>query len=359
MHLHVVGGFLGSGKTTAIAGAARLLMARGQRVGIVTNDQGRYLVDTAFFRALNAPAVEVTGGCFCCNYDDLDARLSQLQAEAQPDVIFAESVGSCADVVATVIRPLLTLRHATASLTVFADARLLRQRLLGNALPFADDVVYIFDKQIEEAGLLVVNKADLLAAAELEETLALAHAAHPDKRIRPQRSLDADSVAGWLAALEQAAPPPDTALEIDYARYGAGEAALAWLDLDLALVVPGADGRAALAALIGAAAEAIRSSGLSVAHLKFFVQADEQGAKISVPALDDGAWAAQLPALPGGSLALLVNARVEAGADALRDTLLAALRSAAAAANIAMNVRHAASFHPGQPVPTHRLPPSG
>ncbi len=359
MKLHIVGGFLGSGKTTAIAAAARLLMAQGQRVGIVTNDQGRYLVDTAFFQALNAPAVEVTGGCFCCNYDDLDARLSQLQAEAQPDVIFAESVGSCADVVATVIRPLLTLRHAPASLSVFADARLLRLRLLGAALPFADDVVYIFDKQIEEAGLLVVNKADLLPPAELDETLALARAAYPDKRIRPQRSLDADSVAGWLAALEQAAQPPDTALEMDYARYGAGEAALAWLDLDLALDAPGADGRAAAAALIGAAVAAARAGGFAVAHLKFLVRAGAQGVKVSVPALDDGAWAGQLPPLPGGALTLLVNARVEAGADALRDTLLAALQAAAAEAGVALAVRRADSFHPPQPVPTHRLPPAG
>ncbi len=358
MRLHIVGGFLGSGKTTAIASAARQLMARGQRVGIVTNDQGRYLVDTAFFQALNAPAVEVTGGCFCCHYDDLDARLSQLEAEAQPDAVFAESVGSCADVVATVIRPLLALRRAPASLSVFADARLLRQRLLGRALPFADEVVYIFDKQIEEAGLLVVNKADLLAPAELDETLALARTAWPDKRIRAQHSLDAASVAGWLALLDQPAPPPPAApLAIDYARYGAGEAALAWLDLDLALAVPGDDGRAAVAALVGAAADAVRGSGLPVAHLKFFVRAGGQQAKISVPALDDsGGWAAQIPALPGGPAALLVNARVQAGAAELRAALLTALEAAAAARGIGLQVRHSDSFHPGWPVPTHRLP---
>ena len=51
MNLHLVGGFLGSGKTTAIISAARLLMASGKRVAIITNDQGKYLVDTAFFRA--------------------------------------------------------------------------------------------------------------------------------------------------------------------------------------------------------------------------------------------------------------------------------------------------------------------
>src|SRR4029079_537901 len=35
----MVGGFLGAGKTTTLARLARFYMARGQRVGIVTNDQ--------------------------------------------------------------------------------------------------------------------------------------------------------------------------------------------------------------------------------------------------------------------------------------------------------------------------------
>jgi G3E family GTPase len=110
MNLHIVGGFLGSGKTTAIINASRRIMARGRTVGVITNDQGKYLVDTAFVRASGIPAVEVIGGCFCCNYDDLQARLDQLRDSARPDTIFAESVGSCADIVATVLKPLIELR---------------------------------------------------------------------------------------------------------------------------------------------------------------------------------------------------------------------------------------------------------
>ncbi len=48
MDLRVVGGFLGSGKTTAIVSALHTLIAAGQRVGVITNDKGRFLVDTAF-----------------------------------------------------------------------------------------------------------------------------------------------------------------------------------------------------------------------------------------------------------------------------------------------------------------------
>ena len=184
MRIHLVGGFLGSGKTTAIINAAKLLMARGQRVGIVTNDQGRYLVDTAFVQLAGLPAVEVSGGCFCCNYDDFTARVDELANTIKPDVIFAESVGSCADLVATVIKPMLELRGTGSqptSLSVFTDSRLLRLRLSGEELPFNDDVNYIFDQQIAEASLLVINKADLLPPAQREELLAAARAAYPDR----------------------------------------------------------------------------------------------------------------------------------------------------------------------------------
>ena len=42
----MIGGFLGAGKTTAVAALAKHLSDLGQRVGLITNDQGRELVDT-------------------------------------------------------------------------------------------------------------------------------------------------------------------------------------------------------------------------------------------------------------------------------------------------------------------------
>ena len=42
----LIGGFLGAGKTTALARLARHYRQRGQRVGLITNDQAQNLVDT-------------------------------------------------------------------------------------------------------------------------------------------------------------------------------------------------------------------------------------------------------------------------------------------------------------------------
>jgi Ni2+-binding GTPase involved in maturation of urease and hydrogenase len=350
--LHLVGGFLGSGKTTAIAAAAKHLMAQGKRVGIVTNDQGRYLVDTAFFRSLNMPAVEVTGGCFCCNYNDLDARLSQLQAQAQPDVIFAESVGSCTDIIATVVKPLLQLNQTPATLSVFVDCRLLERRLAGLALPFTEDVVYIFDKQLEEAGLIVVNKVDLLDLPAREALAAQVEQHFAGKRVLMQNTLDANDIATWVDVLESGAlPPPQTSLDIDYARYGAGEADLAWLDAEFDFVLPNDQGRQVIQTFLAALTHELRAAGSPIGHLKLMVSDGIEQAKISLTSADDAA--AQLPALRGTQVAIVLNIRAQLEADRLEAITQRALKLAMQGVPLAhWDAQH---FHPGFPRPTHRL----
>jgi G3E family GTPase len=360
MDLHLVGGFLGSGKTTAIIGAVKVLLAQGKRAGVITNDQGKYLVDTAFFRLSDVPTVEVTGGCFCCNYDDLDDRLDQLEGAVRPDVIFAESVGSCADIVATVVKPLLSLRQRDTSHTsfsVFADSRLLRMHLLGQDLPFNEDVVYIFDKQIEEAGLLVINKADLLLAGQAQELAGLARSRFPDKQFLFQDSLQPEQVQRWLETLDTT--PYDfrnQPLEMDYARYGSGEARLAWLDEKLVLKISSGKAGALLIYLIQAVLTTLQAHHAPVGHLKFYIQAGEKEVKISFPTLTEDNWEGQLQGFDGlTEIQLLINGRVEIAATQLKDLIQSALADAAGAFQAEISQVQVDYFHPGFPNPTHRM----
>ncbi len=355
MKLHIVGGFLGSGKTTSIVQAAKTLMDAGTAVGVITNDQGKFLVDSAFFRLSNVPTVEVTGGCFCCNYDDLDSRLNQLIAASQPDVIFAESVGSCADIVATVLRPLLVFASSTAepsSFSVFTDARLLRRRLLGQELPFSDDVVYIFDKQIEEAGLVVINKIDLLPPEQVQETEALLRRLYPEKMLIAQSTLAPDGTQGWLEQIQSGALAlPGNELLLDYSRYGQGEGLLAWVDQEIALTFPQGSGQAAVRTFIGHLLRILERRGAGIGHLKFVLSAGDRSDKISFPAITETGWEDRVPEIAGSSAALLINARVEIPVG----DLLAALRAALDMSGAAYSVTNQDAFHPPQPNPTHRI----
>lgn len=359
MDFHLVGGFLGSGKTTAIVGAARHLIAQGKNVGIVTNDQGKYLVDTAFFRAAKLPTVEVTGGCFCCNYDDLHAKLQQLRGSALPDAIFAESVGSCADIIATVVKPFLYLNHATfplTSFTVFTDARLLRRRLRQQAMPFSDDVVYIFDKQIEEAGLLIVNKIDLLSTSETNEVKSLSQIAYSGKVIHYQNSHSQTDVASWLQTIQSDSTLVHRqASEIDYDRYAAGESELAWLDETIVIKSPTGRLQHSLQYLVAQIQRELRVSQLPLGHVKFHVKTPTVDLKLSLTPLDDGELDASIPELLGDSAELIINARVQSSSDGLRVLIQNALDVSMAATDSHYQEVSVDSVHPGYPRPTHRM----
>src|SRR5688572_22514927 len=102
----MIGGFLGAGKTTAVSKLAQRLTAHGLRVGLITNDQGSELVDTAMLRAKGFATEEIPGGCFCCRFNSLVDAARNLTAASRPDVFIAEPVGSCTDLVATATYPL-------------------------------------------------------------------------------------------------------------------------------------------------------------------------------------------------------------------------------------------------------------
>jgi G3E family GTPase len=169
----MVGGFLGAGKTTAVALLARHLTSSGLRVGLVTNDQGSELVDTAMLRARGFATEEISGGCFCCRFNSLTEAARKLSASTRPDVFIAEPVGSCTDLVATVSYPLRRIYGADftiAPLSVLVDPiRALRVLGLIEGGRFSDKVRYIYRKQLEEADLIVINKVDLLDTIQAEQ----------------------------------------------------------------------------------------------------------------------------------------------------------------------------------------------
>src|ERR1700754_3443164 len=168
----MVGGFLGAGKTTAMLRLAEHLTHRGQRVGLITNDQSQGLVDTSIAASQGYPVQEITGGCFCCRFNSLPDAADRLTREARPDVFLAEPVGSCTDLRATVQYPLRRLYgddYRVAPLSVLVDpTRAARVLGLESGRSFSPKVRYVYEKQLEEADLIVINKSDLLNVDQRE-----------------------------------------------------------------------------------------------------------------------------------------------------------------------------------------------
>lgn len=359
MQLHLVGGFLGSGKTTAIISAAQYLISQGKKVGVVTNDQGKYLVDTSFFQSQNIPTVEVSHGCFCCNYENLEEKLEQLKKEEQPDVIFAESVGSCSDIVATVIKPLLELnesKNPPTSFSVFTDSLLLLTYLQGIELPFNENVLYIFKKQIEEAKILVINKVDLLTADEVAQVLLLSRNAFPDKTIKLQNSKSAADITQWVqlisSGIDLSSIQP---VEIDYERYGRGESELAWLDQELKVQSDHGNVFPVIIELIQKIQNKIIQQHATIGHLKFFIFSANKKIKVSIPTIAQSGWQEELTGSQGTKAKVLINARVQMKPEILKELISETIAEVFSNSGMNLHTGTADSFSPGLPHPTYRI----
>src|SRR5437016_11680873 len=166
----MIGGFLGAGKTTCVARLAQQLAAQGRKVGLITNDQGSDMVDTAMLRSRGFATEEIAGGCFCCRFNSLVEAADRLSASTAPDIFIAEPVGSCTDLVATVSYPLRRIygeNFSIAPLSVLIDPlRALRIFGLEKGASFSEKVIYIYEKQLQEANLIVINKIDLIDSSK-------------------------------------------------------------------------------------------------------------------------------------------------------------------------------------------------
>src|SRR5688572_20612660 len=117
------------------------------------------------------PVEEITGGCFCCRFNSLVDAAERLATGARPDVFIAEPVGSCTDLRASVSYPLRRMygdAYTVAPLTVVLDpVRALRALGLEPGRSFTAKVLYVYRKQLEEAGLILLNKTDAIEPARI------------------------------------------------------------------------------------------------------------------------------------------------------------------------------------------------
>ena len=337
--LALVGGFLGAGKTTLILRAAGLLKEQGLRVAAIMNDQDSALVDTHFSEARDVCTREVAGGCFCCRFSDLTAAAEALAAH-RPDVIFAEPVGSCVDVSATVVEPLKSLygdKYRLAPLTVLVDPELAARVYEDRADP---DVSFLFRNQLAEADLVCASKCDL-------------HPSPPQLPVPVDFQLSAATGHGvreWLTEILHSTRVVGAhVLDVDYQRYAAAEAALAWLNLHAEVRLVRAMSPPVLAGtLLDELDRLLTEAQVSIAHLKVFDRAPSGYVKAGICANgEDPQPEGDLAASPSARHEFVVNLRAIGDPEQMRAIAQQALRAVPGA----VTVRHLRSFRPPAPAP--------
>lgn len=352
-------GFLGAGKTTTLIAAARMLEAQGNRVSVVTNDQGTELVDTKLARSSLDSVAEVTGGCFCCKFDDLMAVVNELLSSGTADTVIAEAVGSCTDLQATVVRPLRKYhgeQFSVAPLTTIVDPHRLRgfARAAARGEP-ESDLSYLFGKQLAEADVIAVNKTDIIRDDALAALIGALREQYPSAAIISYSALTGTGLEELVGAWQDEASWSGD-LDVDYDRYAAAEAQLAWHNQRLDLQATGSGGFSPAAWATAALGKLVELIGdpASIGHAKIMVETEHGVTKVSATGADPSAdLAVETPAQAGTAY---VNARVACEPAVMDQAVRDAVAYADAAAATTSSVSSGAvSFKPGYPRPVHRL----
>ncbi len=369
----MIGGFLGAGKTTAVARLARYLTNQGKRVGLICNDQSTGLVDTTLLRSKGFSVEEITGGCFCCRFNSLLDAADNLTRAATPDLFLAEPVGSCTDLIATVSYPLRRIygdRFTVAPLSVLIDpTRAARILGLAPGRSFSEKVTYVYRKQLEEADLIVVNKCDTHPPELLERLVSTIGDTFPRAQTFVCSATDGTGVDAWFEAVlsvERRDSRPleinydlyrdSRPLEINYDLYAEGEALLGWLNCTVQLESDAPfDGNQTLVALAGAIRDRVVDRGGDIAHLKMTLDSRDGTGTLSVVSLvgNDGEpdlRESLLDRVDRGEL--VINLRAEADPAILEAVARAAV---AALGGVRATMEHLEQLRPGRPIPTHRM----
>ena len=189
----VVTGFLGAGKTTLIR--HMLQNANGKRIALVINEFGDLGVDGDILKGCGDETcteddiMELSNGCICCTVaDDFIPTMEKLLArENKPDHIVIETSGLAlpqplvrafnwpeistkvtVDGVVTVVDGKAVTEGRFAHNVAAVDA----QRKLDENLDHETPLSELFEDQIACADMIVVNKTDLLDAAEADALVA-------------------------------------------------------------------------------------------------------------------------------------------------------------------------------------------
>jgi len=355
----MIGGFLGAGKTTAVLALARHLRAAGKRPGLITNDQSFGLVDTAMLSSNGFDVEEIGGGCFCCRFNSLVEASENLSKESRPDAFVAEPVGSCTDLRAAVSYPLRRIYgndFEVAPLSVLVDP-VRAERMLGltEGRAFAPKVHYVYDKQLEEADAIVINKADTIDASRLERLQTALKNRYPHAAQFVVSARNGHGLPAWFDYVLTESSGSQTAPEVDYQVYAEGEALLGWLNATVQLSGPEFDGNAFLQSLAARLKTGMVSG--EIAHLKMTLSPD-QGNDIAVINLVRNDTSAELShrlQAPLESGELILNLRAEEDPELLWELAQQALKDTAAEYSIHSSLVQQEHFRPAPPNPTYRM----
>lgn len=168
MKILILGGFLGSGKTSVLLQLAQFLVQQspgGQqtRVAIIENEIGQIGIDDKLLRGNGYTVRDIFSGCVCCSLNsDLLSGVQEIKSAVDPEWLIIEATGvAFPDKIAESL--FINLGFAAQIVTLVDASRWQRIRM-----PLAN----LIEGQLNDAHLILINKTDLVEETVLREVEA-------------------------------------------------------------------------------------------------------------------------------------------------------------------------------------------
>src|ERR1700687_31885 len=173
----VLTGYLGAGKTTLLN---RILSEpHGKKFAVIVNEFGEIGIDNELIVNADEEVFEMNNGCICCTVRGDLVRIIDglMRRKGKFDAIIVETTGLAdpAPVAQTFFMDeAVGAKTKLDAVVTVADAKWLKERLKD-----APEV----KNQIAFADVIIINKADLVSAAELDEVEGRIRAINPYARV--------------------------------------------------------------------------------------------------------------------------------------------------------------------------------
>ena len=177
----LIGGYLGSGKTTLVNHLLR--NAGGRRLAVLVNEFGELPIDADLIEARDGNLISISGGCICCSFgSDLVAALIELRERHESiDHLLIETSGVALP--QTIVQSLSLLPGLVLDgVHILADAETIMERARDR---YMSDTVL---GQLAHADIVLLNKTDLISTTQLEATTQWLAKTLPGVRIIPVRN---------------------------------------------------------------------------------------------------------------------------------------------------------------------------
>ena len=155
-----------------------------RRLAILMNEFGEIAIDSQIIAGKNIQMAELGGGCVCCSLlGEFDAAVHEIIATVAPELLVVETTGVAEpDALLVDIQDNLAAVRLDGVITVADADALVRFPRLGHTIR----------RQIEAADLILLNKADLVSAAELGTAHTMLAQLQPTALILPTQHCQVD-----------------------------------------------------------------------------------------------------------------------------------------------------------------------